>query len=73
MLLELFSGTIMPAHKDRIALEYVNDCKTKLNANPISILIKGLLEVDPAVRAPTVANFCGAFRRRRCLRLCRIG
>ena len=50
MLLELFSGTIMPAQKDRIALEYVNDCKAKLNANPISVMIKGLLEADPTVR-----------------------
>ena len=57
MLLELFSGTIMPAQKDRIALEYVNDCKAKLNANPISVMIKGLLEVDPTVRARTVAIF----------------
>ena len=77
MLLELFSGTIMPAQKDRIALEYVNDCKAKLNANPISVMIKGLLEADPTVRCvwhkQTVAIFCGAFRRRRCLRLCRIG
>jgi len=53
VLLELFSGTIMPAQKDRIALEYVNDCKAKLNANPISVMIKGLLEVDPAVRCGT--------------------
>ena len=50
VLLELFSGTIMPAQKDRIALEYVSDCKAKLNANPISVMIKGLLEADPTVR-----------------------
>lgn len=51
VLLELFSGKIMPAQKDKAALDYVETCKAKLNQNAVSVMLRGLLDINPFERS----------------------
>jgi serine/threonine protein kinase len=51
VLLEMFSGKIMPAQKDKAALDYVEQCKAKLNQNAVSVMLRGLLDVNPFERS----------------------
>ena len=50
VLLEIFSDAIIPAEKDRDALQYVQACRDKMNTNQVSSILKGLLDFDKKQR-----------------------